>query len=590
MLEIVKRNGQTRPFDGNKIANAIRLANSDVPEKPQVTEEEIAEIVAEVTGMARSNTRPLHVEEIQDMVETGIMKARKFDVARAYITWRYRHTMVRRANTTDEKVMALIDVEHPEKHEGFKDAVVNCQQRDYIAGIISRDISKRLILDPEVVKAHEEGRVHIMYMDHYAQHVTGAGMINLLDMLDNGTVISETLIERPHSLDTACNITTQIIAQSASSQAGDLVISLAHLLPFIKESRMRHKKEIREEYGPDVSEAIIEKIAEMRLKKEMTKGVQCIQYQVLTLMTTNGKAPDISILLDIGEAKEEERDDLRAFLMEALEQRIQGVKGTDGNWYSPAQPRYIFAYTRDLVHREPALVAKALECSRLTGTTSFVNRDLLARPSYGTFEQGNVIVDASLNKKEAEVLHLALKKTHERLCQTSSDAAPLLWRYGALARLGKNESIAPLLKRDADKSYMTVTVAGLGDILRPEGRITPDSALAVGVLIEAFRSTLNEWQKEDRITYRLRLLPDGAARTEEEQAYVTEIIKKTGKDPSNGLTVDLAGPEGYKELASMRVLQELSAEFVLMVRNTDGEDGLLEAGLTRFQIESEKCE
>ena len=229
MLQIVKRNGQTRPFDGEKIANAIRLANGDVPEKPQVTEEEIAEIVAEVTGIARSNTRPLHVEEIQDMVETGIMKARKFDVARAYITWRYRHTMVRRANTTDEKVMALIDVEHPERHEGFKDAVVNCQQRDYIAGIISRDISKRLILDPEVVKAHEEGRVHIMYMDHYAQHVTGAGMINLLDMLDNGTVISETLIERPHSLDTACNITTQIIAQSASSQAGDLVISLAHL-------------------------------------------------------------------------------------------------------------------------------------------------------------------------------------------------------------------------------------------------------------------------------------------------------------------------------------------------------------------------
>ena len=586
MLQIVKRNGQTRPFDGEKIANASRLANGDVPEKPQVTEEEIAEIVAEVTGIARSNTRPLHVEEIQDMVETGIMKARKFDVARAYITWRYRHTMVRRANTTDEKVMALIDVEHPEKHEGFKDAVVNCQQRDYIAGIISRDISKRLILDPEVVKAHEEGRVHIMYMDHYAQHVTGAGMINLLDMLDNGTVISETLIERPHSLDTACNITTQIIAQSASSQAGDLVISLAHLLPFIKESRMRHKKEIREEYGPDVSEAIIEKIAEMRLQKEMTKGVQCIQYQVLTLMTTNGKAPDISILLDIGEAKEEERDDLRAFLMEALEQRIQGVKGTDGKWYSPEQPRYIFAYDKDMARREPELVKKAIECSILTGTTSFVNRDLVEKPSYGTFEQGNVIIDSYMTQEDVEIAHLALRKTHERLRQTSSDAAPILWRYGALARLGKSESIERLLKADADKSCMTITIAGLGGILRPEGRITPDSALAVGIFIETFRATLDQWQEEDGVTYKLRLLPDGAARTEEERAYAREFTKKTGRDPSNGLTVDLATAQGRNELASMRVLQELPAEFVLMVRNPDGEDGLLEEGLSRFQIEA----
>ena len=498
-MKIIKRNGTEVSFDVEKIANAVRKANNEVSEDYRLTEEQIDKICKKVTALANDLNRAVNVEEIQDFVENQIMSEKAFAVARKYITYRYTRALVRRANTTDAQILTLIECNNEEvkQENSNKNPTVNSVQRDYMAGEVSKDLTRRILLPPDIVAAHDEGLIHFHDADYFAQHMHNCDLVNLEDMLQNGTVISGTFIEKPHSFSTACNIATQIIAQVASNQYGGQSISLTHLAPFVDVSRQKIRREVKEELAAVGSqdEDAINKIAEKRLREEIKKGIQTIQYQVVTLLTTNGQAPFVTVFMYLGEARgEQERADLALIIEETLNQRIQGVKNESGVWVTPAFPKLIYVLEEDNVREGsrywyltelaarctakrmvPDYISekKMLEykidkngeghCYTCMGCRSFLTPyvDENGKPKYyGRFNQGVVtinLVDVALSSggdrdkfweifdERLELCHRALMYRHNRLKGTLSDAAPILWQYGALARLQKGETIDKLL-------------------------------------------------------------------------------------------------------------------------------------------------
>ena len=499
-MKIIKRNGAEATFDISKIIMAVTKANAAVEEGARMTPRQIQRIAESVELACQELGRSAAVEEIQDMVEKQIMAHGAFEVAKAYITYRYTRSLVRRANTTDDRILSLIECNNEEakQENSNKNPIVNSTQRDYMAGEVSRDITSRLLLPKDIVEAHEEGIIHFHDADYYAQHMHNCDLVNLEDMLENGTVITGTLIERPHSFSTACNIATQIIAQVASNQYGGQSISLTHLAPFVQVSRERIRREVAAEMQAIDAHPGEEKLAELvenRVREEIRRGVQTIQYQVVTLLTTNGQAPFVTVFMYLGEAKnEQERHDLAMIIEETLRQRYQGVKNEKGVWVTPAFPKLIYVLEEDNIHEDspywyltelaarctakrmvPDYISekKMLElkvdkngeghCYTCMGCRSFLTPyvDENGKPKYyGRFNQGVVTInlpDVALSSggnmekfwkifdERLELCHRALMCRHERLKGTLSDAAPILWQYGALARLKKGEPIDKLL-------------------------------------------------------------------------------------------------------------------------------------------------
>ena len=500
-MKIIKRSGAEAVFDITKIIAAISKANREVPESDRLTAQQIHEAAANVERACLDMNRAPSVEEIQDLVENQIMGFQAFSVARKYITYRFTRAMVRKTNTTDDQILTLIECNNEEvkQENSNKNPTVNSVQRDYMAGEVSKDLTKRLLLPPDIVEAHEEGIIHFHDADYFAQHMHNCDLVNLEDMLQNGTVISGTLIEKPHSFSTACNIATQIIAQVASSQYGGQSISLTHLAPFVQISRERIRKEVKEEanrFGGFASPEAIERIVEERLRDEIRRGVQTIQYQVVTLMTTNGQAPFVTVFMYLGEARnEQEKKDLAVIIEEILLQRIQGVKNEAGMWITPAFPKLIYVLEEQNIHEDseywyltrlaakctakrmvPDYISekKMLEykvdkngngnCYTCMGCRSFltpyVDPETNKPKYYGRFNQGVVTInlpDIALSSggdlekfwkifdERLELCYRALMCRHNRLKGTYSDAAPILWQYGALARLKKGETIDKLL-------------------------------------------------------------------------------------------------------------------------------------------------
>ena len=499
-MKIIKRNGAEATFDISKIIMAITKANAAVEECDRMTPRQIQRIAESVELACQELGRSAAVEEIQDMVEKQIMAHGAFEVAKAYITYRYTRSLVRRANTTDDRILSLIECNNEEakQENSNKNPIVNSTQRDYMAGEVSRDITSRLLLPKDIVEAHEEGIIHFHDADYYAQHMHNCDLVNLEDMLENGTVITGTLIERPHSFSTACNIATQIIAQVASNQYGGQSISLTHLAPFVQVSRERIRREVVAEMKAIDAHPGEEKLAELvenRVREEIRRGVQTIQYQVVTLLTTNGQAPFVTVFMYLGEAKnEQERHDLAMIIEETLRQRYQGVKNEKGVWVTPAFPKLIYVLEEDNIHEDspywyltelaarctakrmvPDYISekKMLElkvdkngeghCYTCMGCRSFLTPyvDENGKPKYyGRFNQGVVTInlpDVALSSggnmekfwkifdERLALCHKALQARHQRLMGTPSDAAPILWQYGALARLKKGEKIDKLL-------------------------------------------------------------------------------------------------------------------------------------------------
>ena len=500
-MKIIKRNGAEVPFDITKIITAVTKASDSVGGKARLSREQITDIAAAVTDQCQALNRAVSVEEVQDMVENQLMDIKAHDIARHYITYRYIQSLKRQTNTTDERILSLIECQNEEvkQENANKNPTVNSVQRDYMAGEISKDLTARLLLDPEIVKAHEEGIIHFHDADYYAQHMHNCDLVNLDDMLQNGTVISGTLIEKPHSFSTACNIATQIIAQVASSQYGGQSISLTHLAPFVDVSRKKIRRDVEaemKELGIDPGEEKISEIVEKRLREEIKRGVQTIQYQVVTLMTTNGQAPFITVFMYLNEAGDNQRlkSDLAIVIEEMLRQRYQGVKNEAGVWITPAFPKLIYVLENDNIYEgQPyyyltKLAAKCTakrmvpdyisekkmleykvdkngegHCFTCMGCRSFLTPyvDENGKPKYyGRFNQGVVtinLVDVALSSggdfdkfwqifdERLELCHKALMCRHNRLKGTLSDAAPILWQYGALARLKKGEPIDKLL-------------------------------------------------------------------------------------------------------------------------------------------------
>ncbi|SHI50315.1 ribonucleoside-triphosphate reductase class III catalytic subunit [Butyrivibrio fibrisolvens DSM 3071] len=510
-MKIIKRSGEEVLFDGGKIIAAIKKANLTVTEDKRLSDEDIIRIESDVEAKCNNLTRAANVEEIQDFVENALMDAGNNDVARKYITYRYQHALMRKANTTDDKIMSLIECNNEEvkQENSNKNPTVNSVQRDYMAGEVSRDITRRFLLPPEVVKAHEEGIIHFHDSDYFAQHMHNCCLVNLDDMLQNGTVISETLIEPPKSFSTACNIATQAIAQIASSQYGGQSITLSHLVPFVDVSRQKFRKQVRmelEQAGIDASDEKIDEIAEMRVRKEIKDGVQEIQYQVITLMTTNGQAPFITVFMYLDEVPEGQlRDDLAAVIEEMLKQRIQGVKNEKGVYITPAFPKLIYVLDEDNITPDSKywnLTQLAAKCTAkrmvpdyisakkmreykngdvypCMGCRSFLTPDTEglgqdgSHKYYGRFNQGVVtinLVDVAcssgqdedkfweLMEERTELCYEALMCRHKRLIGTPSDVAPILWQFGALARLKKGETIDKLLFNN----YSTISLGYAG--------------------------------------------------------------------------------------------------------------------------------
>ena len=515
-MHIIKRSGEEKSFDITKIENAIRKASQAVDYKNALSEGRIKLIAEEVAGVCEARDRAMTVEEIQDVVETKIMEMGAHEVAKKYITYRYKQNLLRQANTTDQQIMSLIESnnEDVKQENSNKNPRINSVQRDYMAGEVSKDVAARLLLPADVVQAHKEGIIHFHDMDYYAQHMHNCDLVNLEDMLQNGTVISGTMIEKPKSFSTACNIATQIIAQVASNQYGGQSISLTHLAPFVEISRQAIRKELQEECdetGVKMSDEMFSKIVEKRVRKEIQKGVQTIQYQVVTLMTTNGQAPFVTVFMYLGEAEDEsERRDLALIIEEVLRERIKGVKNEQGVYVTPAFPKLIYVLEEQnitenspywyLTELSAKCTAKRMvpdyisekkmreyklskgqsvgegDCYTCMGCRSFLTPDrseggygnvsnaLNYKPGkpkfYGRFNQGVVtinLVDVALSAhgdmdkfwsifdERCELCHKALRCRHDRLKGTVSDAAPILWQYGALARLEKGETIDKLL-------------------------------------------------------------------------------------------------------------------------------------------------
>ena len=513
-MKIIKRSGAEVTFDPQKIIIAVTKANESVVPSQRMSEIQIKRIAEDVESAAANINRSLSVEEIQDMVEDQIMNQRAFDVARRYITYRYTRALVRKSNTTDEQILSLIECNNEEvkQENSNKNPTVNSVQRDYMAGEVSKDITKRILLSPDIVDAHERGLIHFHDADYFAQHMHNCDLVNLEDMLQNGTVISGTLIETPHSFSTACNIATQIIAQVASCQYGGQSISLTHLAPFVDISRKKIYKDVVKETteaGVNLPEEKLLEIAEKRLLEEVRKGVQMIQYQVVTLMTTNGQAPFVTVFMYLNEAKnEQEKRDLALIIEEVLKQRYQGVKNEKGVWITPAFPKLIYVLEEDNIKEDSKywyltkLAAKCTakrmvpdyisekvmlqnkidkngegHCYTCMGCRSFLTPyvDENGKPKYyGRFNQGVVTVNLvdiglSANKdmdkfwkifdERMELCHKALQCRHERLTGTISDAAPILWQYGALLRLKKGETIDKYLH--GGYSTLSLGYAGL---------------------------------------------------------------------------------------------------------------------------------
>ena len=512
-MKIIKRSGAEVTFDPNKIIVAVTKANQSVVPSHRMTEIQIKRIAEDVESAAANMNRSLSVEEIQDMVEDQIMNQRAFDVARRYITYRYNRALVRKSNTTDEQILSLIECNNEEvkQENSNKNPTVNSVQRDYMAGEVSKDITRRILLPPDIVDAHDRGLIHFHDADYFAQHMHNCDLVNLEDMLQNGTVISGTSIERPHSFSTACNIATQIIAQVASCQYGGQSISLTHLAPFVDVSRKKIYSEVTEEFkesGLDISEDKIAEITEKRLLKEIARGVQTIQYQVVTLMTTNGQAPFVTVFMYLNEAKnEQEKADLALIIEEVLKQRYQGVKNEKGVWITPAFPKLIYVLEEDNIKEgtkyweltklaakctakrmvpdyisEKVMLQNKIDkngeghCYTCMGCRSFLTPfvDENGKPKYyGRFNQGVVtvnLVDIGLSANgdmekfwkifddRMELCHRALQARHERLTGTLSDAAPILWQYGALLRLKKGEKIDKYLHG----GYSTISLGYAG--------------------------------------------------------------------------------------------------------------------------------
>lgn len=564
---VVKRNGQIVKFDQFKIHNAITKANDSVPEADRLDEASISSIVASVVDTCSNSTDNIGVEDIQDLVETAIMRTGAFEVAKHYITYRYQHSQIRQKNTTDDKILSLVGLHNKEaKYENSnKNPIINSTQRDYIAGEISRDLTKRYLLPQIVLDAWNEGAIHFHDSDYSIGHSFNCSLINLDDMLKNGTVITGTLIETPHSFSTACNITTQIIAQVSSNQYGGQSISLTHLAPFVDISRKKIRAEIIKEYdelGIEISDEDIEKITEMRLKKEIQKGIQTIQYQVVTLLTTNGQAPFITVFMYLNEARnEQEKKDLAMIIEETLIQRYQGVKNECGIYVTPAFPKLIYVLEEDNITEDSPywyLTKLAAKCSakRMVpdyvsekkmlelkgdvyppmGCRSFLTPDRftdagignIANASnyedgkhkyYGRFNQGVVTINlpyiAMLSHRDKEdfwkifdkyldICHTALRCRHERLLGTPSDVAPILWQYGAIARLKKGEVIDRLLY----DGYSTISLgyAGLYECtLYMTGKSHTDSEgepFAIQVM-QHMNDKTAEWKKAENIDYSL---------------------------------------------------------------------------------------
>ena len=566
-MKIIKRNGSEAVFDITKIIAAITKANKVVPDAQRLTKQQIIEISDHVQEVCYARGHAMNVEEIQDIVEAAIMATGAYEGARRYITYRYVQSLKRTHNTTDDKILSLIECNNEEvkQENSNKNPTVNSVQRDYMAGEVSKDLTMRMLLPPEIVKAHEEGIIHFHDADYYAQHMHNCDLVNLEDMLQNGTVITGTLIERPHSFATACNIATQIVAQVASNQYGGQSISLTHLAPFVDVSRQKIRKQVLAEVealGVDPTEDKITEIVEKRLREEIRRGVQTIQYQVVTLLTTNGQAPFITVFMYLNEARsEQEKRDLAVIIEEMLEQRYQGVKNEQGVWVTPAFPKLIYVLEEDNIHDDSPyyyLTQLAAKCTArrmvpdyisekkmlelkgdvypCMGCRSFLTPDRFTDAGvgnianagnyvpgkhkyYGRFNQGVVTInlpDVALSsggniekfwtifEERLELCHRALRCRHDRLKGTLSDAAPILWQYGACARLKKGEPIDKLLY----DGYSTISLgyAGLYECVKymtGKSHTDPSATPFALSIMQKMNDKCKEWKTAENIDYSL---------------------------------------------------------------------------------------
>ena len=557
-MKLIKRNGSEVTFDAEKIYIAVEKANMAIDEMERISDREIRRVTDKVTRKCEKMKRAVSVEEVQDLVERELMATGNFILAKTYITYRYTRELVRKSNTTDDKILSLIECNNEEvkQENANKNPTVNSVQRDYMAGEVSKDITRRILLSPDIVKAHEEGIIHFHDADYFAQHMHNCDLVNLEDMLQNGTVISGTMIEKPHSFSTACNIATQIIAQVASNQYGGQSISLTHLAPFVNISRKKIKKAVTEELLVlgITDEESISRITEKRLREEVNRGVQCIQYQVVTLLTTNGQAPFITIFMYLGEAKDEqEKADLAMIIEEVLEQRYKGVKNEKGVWITPAFPKLIYVLEEDNIRPDskyyyltklsakctakrmvPDYISEKImlenkvdkngdgHCYTCMGCRSFLTPyvDENGKPKYyGRFNQGVVtvnLVDIALSAKgdmdefrrifdeRMALCHKALRARHERLLGTLSDAAPILWQYGALTRLPKGEVIDKYLF--GGYSTLSLGFAGLWEcVMALSGKkLTEPEGEAIGLeIMRMLNSYTAKWKAAENIDYSL---------------------------------------------------------------------------------------
>ena len=552
---VIKRNGEEVHFDLDKIVNAIKAANNEVDRLHQLNDYQIMAIADTISQQIHRMTHAVNVEDIQDMVETGIMEMRGYEVAQKYVRYRYKRELSRKSNTTDNGILALIDHmnEEVKQENSNKNPVINSTQRDYMAGEVSKDLTRRVLLPEDIVKAHEEGIIHFHDSDYFAQKEHNCDLLNLEDMLQNGTVISETMIEKPHSFFTACNVTTQIVAQVASNQYGGQSFTLSHLAPFVDISRQKLRKAViaeRTECGESLDEAIINKITERRLREEVKSGIQTIQYQLITLMTCNGQAPFVTIFMYLDEVPEgQTRDDLAMIIEEVLIQRMQGVKNEKGVWITPAFPKLIYTLDEDNITENSKywyLTELAAKCTAKRMVPDYISAKIMrelkngnvytcmgcrsfltvedsqrnpdgSHKFYGRFNQGVVTLnlvdvacssDGNMDKfwkileERLELCHRALRCRHERLLGTVSDVAPILWQHGALARLKKGETIDKLLYN----GYSTISLgyAGLHEMCvcmtghshtAPEGH---DFAIAV---MQKLNDKCKEWKEAENISY-----------------------------------------------------------------------------------------
>ena len=553
--KVIKRNGEEVGFDLGKIENAIRAANEEVDNIYKLNEFQVRAIADDIAGQVKKSTHAIHVEDIQDMVETGIMGMRGYEVAQKYVRYRYKRELARKSNTTDNGILALIDNinEEVNQEHSNKNPVINSTQRDYMAGEVSKDLSKRVLLPEEVVEAHEQGIIHFHDSDYFAQKEHNCDLINLEDMLQNGTVISETMIEKPHSFFTACNVTTQIVAQVASNQYGGQSFTLAHLAPFVDISRKKIRNIViseRKACGESLDEAIIDKLTDCRLREEVKSGIQTIQYQLITLMTCNGQAPFVTVFMYLDEVEDgQTRQDLALIIEEVLKQRMQGVKNEKGVWITPAFPKLIYVLDEDNITEDSKywyLTELAAKCTAKRMVPDYISAKIMKElkkgevypcmgcrsfltvedsqmlPNgkhkfYGRFNQGVVtinLVDVACSAEgdmdrfwqildeRLELCHRALRCRHERLLGTISDVAPILWQYGALARLKKGETIDKLLY----SGYSTISLgyAGLYEMcMRMLGKThtDPEARPFAMAVMQRLNDKCAQWKAAENISY-----------------------------------------------------------------------------------------